>query len=107
MTCLFITVDNREIAARLINEDLVSIENWANKWLVNFSPAKTESMIFSLKRQLALHPRLIFQNTPVANVTRHKHVGLWFESNLRWHFHINDIYLKSLNRLNLLKIYKY
>ena len=102
-SCLFITVDNRENAARLINDDLVSIENWAKKWLVNFSPTKTESMIFSLKRQRALHPRLIFQNVPVTIVTRHKHVGLWFESNLSWHYHINEIYLKTQNRLKLIE----
>ena len=32
-TCLFITVDNREDAAVLINDDLVYITGWANQWL--------------------------------------------------------------------------
>ena len=41
-TCLFITVDNRNEAARLINEDLQAIEIWAEQWLVRFSTPKTE-----------------------------------------------------------------
>ena len=106
-SCLFITVDNREHTAKLINEDLCAIEKWAKGWLVNFSPAKTESMIFSSKSNITPHPRLIFQNTPIAQVFQHKHVGLLFQSSLWWHYHINDIYVKCQKRLNLLKHYKF
>ena len=105
-TCLFITVDNHEEAAQLLNEDLKSIEAWSKKWLVKFSAPKTESMIFSSKPRNIL-PRLLFQNCPIAHVNIHKHVGLWFQTNLWWSYHINDISIKCQNRLNLLKIYKY
>ena len=45
-TCLFIEVDNRQETANKINEDLSSISEWSNQWLVNFSPSKTKSMNF-------------------------------------------------------------
>ena len=43
-TCLFITVDNRDLALAKINEDLESIFSWSNDWLVSFSPPKTKGL---------------------------------------------------------------
>ena len=107
-TCLFITVDNnRDISARLINTDLKAIELWANKWLVSFSAPKTKSMIISYKTDLENHPPIYLHDIQIETVKKHKHVGLWFESNLWWHFHINDIFVKASKRLNVLKYYKF
>lgn len=106
-TCLFITVDNKETAANQINEDLLAIENWANKWLVSFSAPKTESMIFTSKTKPLPHPPLYLNNLQISNVKEHKHVGLWFEQNLWWHYHINDICNKANKRLNVLNCFKY
>jgi hypothetical protein len=44
-TCLFITVDDREVAADCVNSDLRNIHEWANQWLVTFSPPKTEGLV--------------------------------------------------------------
>ena len=41
-TSLFIEVDNRQDAALKIDEDLEAISQWAKKWLVQFSPPKTD-----------------------------------------------------------------
>ena len=76
-TCLFIKTSIPEIATNYINNDLANIENWANQWLIKFSPSKTESSVISLKQNTQTrHKRLIFHNTPIANVSSHKHVGL-------------------------------
>ena len=48
-TCLFININNRTEAAERINDDLIRVKNWADKWLVNFSPTKTKSLIISNK----------------------------------------------------------
>ena len=108
-TCLYITVDDKETAAEHINSDLLAISDWSNKWLVSFSPPKTESMIMGTRPNPDLHPVLFLQNTPIVNVKRHKHVGLWLESNLWWNFHIDEVNSKALKRLNILeaKFYKF
>ena len=72
-TCLFITVDNRDIASNLINADLKAIEDWSNQWLVTFSAPKTESMLISLKHNQEPLPRLLLHNEPIVNVQQHKH----------------------------------
>ena len=52
-------------------------------------------------------PRLLLHNEPIVNVKQHKHVGLWFQSNLSWNYHINDCYTRAAKRLALLKTVKY
>ena len=56
-TSLFIEVDNRERAAKLIKKDLNELSQWAKTWLVKFSPPTTESLIIiSNKAHLEKHP---------------------------------------------------
>ena len=55
-TSVYIIVDLPEQAARILNADLQIIYQWANSWLVTFSPNKTASMIFSRKLNPVQHP---------------------------------------------------
>ena len=53
------------------------------------------------------HPKLYLHNTPIVNVNKHKHIGLWLEENLGWHVHVHDICTKAQHRLNYLKQLKF
>ena len=106
-TCLFITVDDKSVAANLINEDLDAIDRWAKRWLVSFSPPKTESMVITTKPNNVPHPVLVLQNTEIKNVKTHKHVGLNLEYNLWWQHHIQELETRAHKRLNILKILKF
>ena len=88
-TCLFISVDNREDAANLLNQDLAGIQHWSEQWLVTFSPSKTESMIVSNKTNIDNHPTVYLNNTPIKEVKFHKHLGITLSHNLRWSKHID------------------
>ena len=70
-TCLFIEVDNRETAATLLSEDLSAIAEWAEKWLVTFSPAKTKSLTISNKRDAQLNPPIAFMGRLIDEVESH------------------------------------
>ena len=106
--CLFIKTSIPEIATNYINNNFANIENWANQWLIKFSPSKTDSSVISLKQNTQTrHKRLIFYNTPIANVSSHKHVGLWITHNLKWDHHINSLVSKCSNLLGLLKPLKF
>jgi hypothetical protein len=63
----------------------------SNRWLVNFNPKETESMIISRKVEPQFHPPLYFNNIPIKNVTTHKHLGLTFSNDGSWTTHINEI----------------
>ena len=99
-----------DIAASIekINSDLLEIERWAIRWLVDFNPLKTEAMTFSSK----IHPstvfnRLLFCGTFIKTVTLHKHLGVFLHSGLNWSDHVNYITSKCYNRLNLLRKLKF
>jgi hypothetical protein len=106
-TCLFVTVDNREEAAADLNNDLVNVQNWANQWLINFSPPKTESLTISNKANLNLHPALLLNNFPVKEVQFHKHLGVTFTQSLRWNKHIDEVCSKCYKKLDIMKHLKF
>ena len=106
-TCLFITVDNRDDAAAQLTEDLQHVSEWANKWLVDFSPTKTKEMIISNKDHLDLHPSLVFNNHVIDRVQTHKHLGITLSSDLKWTTHINNLVRGSSKRLDLMRGLKY
>ena len=111
-TCLFIDIDNastpdqkalnRNQAAKSLEDDLSSIQQWSSKWLVTFSPPKTKSLVISNKPDSSLNPPLHFNGYEVEDVKHHKYLGLSFSHNLKWSDHINDISTKARKRLSLM-----
>ena len=106
-TCLIIEVDNRESTAEHINEDLESVDAWSKQWLVNFSPAKTKSLIVSTKQDSHRNPQIHFGGQIIDEVKSHTYLGVKLASNLRWNHHINDISLKARKKLNAMVPFKY
>ena len=106
-TCLFIEVDNRVQAANMLNEDLASINDWADHWLVNFNAEKSLTLTIGNKTKVNEFPDIMLNNKVIKNVQHHKHLGLTFSHNLRWSAHINEIALKASKRLDLMKSLKF
>ena len=48
-TLLYLIVDEPVEAARCLNSDLKLIYQWAERWLVKFNAAKSESLLISRK----------------------------------------------------------
>lgn len=55
-TSIFAIVENPLVASISLNSDMSRIHRWADRWLVNFNPNKTESMIISRKKILFFTP---------------------------------------------------
>ena len=90
-TSLYVVVDNPVNAAAILNSDLERINKWAKTWLVCFNPKKTESMIISRKTNTTQHPPVYMDNVAISEVTKHKHLGLYFTKDLKWGTHIEYI----------------
>ena len=105
-TCLFIEVDNPDLGTQQLNTDLESINDWAKKWLVTFSPPKTEEMIISNKKNQN-YPPLQLNNHTIKTVRDHKHLGITFSKDLSWKVHIQEIAKKANRRLGILQPLKY
>jgi hypothetical protein len=87
---------------------LESISIWSKQWLVNFNPQKTTAMVFS-NINLPNDVEITFQDKLVEFVTCHKHLGITFESNGKFHTHIHvvSIIKSASQRLCALRKLKY
>jgi hypothetical protein len=106
-TCLFIEVDNPDVQAIELNEDLESLNKWAKTWHVEFSPPKSEEVIISRKRSSPIHPPATLDGTPVSRVPNHKHLGLIVSQDLSWNTHIEEITDKAVRRLGVMRRLKH
>ena len=97
-TTLYVTVDDQDACTLSLNTNLDRINKWADTWLVNFNPQKTECMTLSLKRNVASIP-VCYNSTPLTDVNQHKHLGVTFNNKLTWNDHIRAL----LSRVSKLK----
>ena len=106
-TSLYIIVENPITSAVCLNLDLSKISIWANNWLVDFNPIKTESMMISRKLNKPVHPPLFMQEVQIAEVSSHKHLGLILSNDCTWHQHIDYITKTAWNRINIMRKLKF
>ena len=106
-TSLYIIVDSPEEASQIINQDLVRISAWAEKWLVSFNPNKTEYILLSRKLNKPVHPPVIMNNQVITEVESHKHLGVTFESSGTWHKHMQLITTKAWQRIHIMRKLKF
>ena len=106
-TSLYIIVDDPINAANQLNNDLDKIHSWAKTWLVSFNPAKSESMIFSRKRNKPYHPPVFMNQSQIEEVTSHKHLGLVYSNDCTWHEHLDYIKTKAWVRINIMRKLKF
>ena len=104
-TSLYITVENPDMAAELMNIDLDKIMKWAKKWLVLFNPFKTESFLASRKLVKPIHPPLFMEGSQITEDESHKHLGIFLSNT--WHKHIEYIKEKAWKRVNAMRKLKY
>jgi hypothetical protein len=105
-TCLFIEVDEPAEAAQILNNNLDQIREWADKWLVSFSPPKTEELLISNKAPRN-HPPLYLNNQPITKVSHHKHLGIHISDNLGWKKNTEEIAKKANRCLGILRPLKF
>ena len=92
-TSLFRIVRNRNITSAIghMNSDLLIIQRWSQKWLVEVSTEKSVSMLISKKCVPTQTLPVSYGNTNLENVIHHKHLGLWFDTKLSWSYHTENM----------------
>ena len=98
-TSLYLIVDTPLQTAHVLNQDLLKITDWADKWLVTFNPQNTEALLLSRKINEILHPPLLMNNHAIVEVETRKHLGVMLENNCNWLSHINMISSKAWQRI--------
>ena len=105
-TSLFETVKNRQISISNLEHDLQIVQDWGKQWRMSFNPDPTKPpvlIIFSTKRK-SIAPVLFFNGIQVKTLEEHKHLGLTFDSKLKFHSHITGCIKKSKRILGSLRL---
>jgi len=83
--------------------DLRAIEEWAEKWLVNFNAKKTQLMTISRKKSKSINDDITFVNESLIEVENIKLLGINITSSLDWSYHINHLAKRAGQRLGILR----
>ena len=84
-----------------LQEDLTSLEQWAELWGMRFNA--TKCYIMSLTRNPATSFFYSLGNTTLKQVSTNPYLGLHFSANLSWSTHINYITKKANSTLGFLR----
>ena len=83
-------IDNNTIASQQeLQNDLDAIFQYGDRWAITFNASKTIQQTFS-NRSNSRKPCLTFGGQAIPVVTKHKHLGLTFSTELKFHEHINE-----------------
>jgi hypothetical protein len=99
-------VDDPEEAAIALNEDLTNIQTYADRWLITFSPPKTEDMTITNKCQI-VQPPLQLGGVDIKEVTSHKHLGVHLTKDLSWKKHAEETAKKANKCLGVIRPLKH
>ena len=89
-----------------LNKDLGEINNWSQKWLVKFNPAKTEVLLIS-NSLIPPDIHINFANENLELSDFHKHLGVIFSANGKWTKNIETIRDSAMKSINILRKLKY
>ena len=107
-TVLYALVDDQNVSAVLLNENLQKVHQWAIDWLVSFNPSKTKLMNISYKLNPSFeHFPLYFNNHQLTSVGSHKHLGIHLSDDLSWTNHIDKIINSVARYIDVLTKLKY
>ena len=84
---------------KVINDDLRKLSVYGTQWLLPFNALNTKYIIVSERKTRAMHPGLLLNDTKLAVVNNHKHLGLTISNTMSWSSHINEILAKEEKRL--------
>ena len=97
-TSLFSTVHDPSKSAKLVNDNLQKISDWAFKWKMLFNPDVTKQVqeeMFSCKSNKTDHPFVYFNKAPVAKASFQKHLGMHLDEKLNFNTHIKEKIAKA------------
>ena len=104
-TSLFSTVHDPSKSAKLINDDLQKISDWAFKWKMLFNPDVTkqaQEVIFSRKSNKTDHPVVFFNEAPVAKASCQKNLRMYLDEKLNFNTHIKEKIAKANEGIELM-----
>ena len=76
------SMESKTLVINSFQSDLRTIEEWAEKWLVNFNAKKTQLMTISRKKSKSINEDITFVNESLIEVENNKLLGINITSTL-------------------------
>ena len=102
-TSLSMVVGDLFQVGRVLQTDIDKINQRAQKWLVQFNPSKSQSLVISQKRFKPNHPGLFMSNIEISSVTSHKHLGFLLSNDSSWDIHVSKSIEKAWKRIGIMR----
>ena len=83
-----------EADSTLLQQDLDSLQQWEDDWLMTFNPKKCQTLHVTNKRHPIIKPYSIHGQT-LEKVETAKYLGVHLTQNLNWNHHINSVRKKA------------
>ncbi|XP_062702077.1 uncharacterized protein LOC134285420 isoform X1 [Aedes albopictus] len=85
-----------------LQDTLDNLSTWALKLGIEFSPEKTEMVVFSKKHKPAKFP-LVLMGKAITHSMSSQYLGVWFDSKCTWGKHIVYLIQKCQKRINFMR----
>ena len=109
-TSRFTIVKDKNKSADTLNNDLMLISKWAYnlKMVFNRDPSKpAQEVIFSRKKQVQVHPNIIFNKIQVERAPYQKHLCLILDEKLNFKQYIDSAISKDNKGISIIKKLRY
>lgn len=88
----------------LVQNYLLNLEKWLNKWRLSMSAPKCNYIIFSKSTKSEDDFKLKLYNEPITKATTVKFLGIIFDNRLNFDEHLNEMLRKCHSRVNMIKL---
>ena len=85
-----------------LQEDLVALESWEQKWGMSFNPSKCHIIHVSRKRN-PVKTKYHLKGSELVAVESATYLGVEISNNFSWHIHINKVTAKGNRTLGFIK----
>ena len=99
---IYMSGTNIKFIGKKIQDYLIQLDNWFDKWGLTLSTSKTVPMLFT-KRCNPAFPIIKLKGIQLTFMDSHKFLGVTFDSKLQWHPHIENITKRCKRKLNFLR----
>ena len=94
-------------APSVLNSDLQTtadtLSRWLSRWHLSIHPAKTVCTVLRSTGMPPCQLNIKINGNQIAQVTRHRHLGVTFNERLSWKDHVHDVIKKSAKKIGLLR----
>lgn len=100
---IWTTANTTKKIQKTLQDRLNEITKWARKWGVNFSPSKTQAIIFTNKLKV-IPPKLLLNSVNINFTNKVKFLGIYFDKKANFNYHVENVVIKCKRIINLMRL---